>query len=154
MLKRHISMCVIVLEEWEVRYLTPALLANPAVSLSGESSVTWVEITLGNMILCTSLKRHPYQTTFILIRYRVKKKKTHEEENEKDGITEKRYYLIYLRGSSFLSTIQTTFILTQRNSVSAVPLLQHKAPPLPHAFPSPPDLPSSSSFVHIVQCDS
>lgn len=73
-LKRHISMCLTVLacQMRAIRHRTPPFLAYPAISLSGENSVTWVEITLGNVILCTSLKRHPYQTTFILIKYWVK----------------------------------------------------------------------------------
>lgn len=138
-LKRHISMYVTVLacSVREVRHLTPPFLANDAISLTGENSVTQVEITLGNVILCTSLKRRPYQTTVILINYWVKKKAMRRTKK-----TDKRYHLIYLRGSAFwhfplfnnsnnLPLDGKKLRMSSSYSVRPVPSPAHRPVPLP-----------------------
>lgn len=103
--------------EWEeIRYLIPHFLANPALSLRGENSATWVEITPGNVILCTLLKRHPLSANF--------------HSNQIQGIKSEGGELKRwpYRGSAFWNfflTIQATFFVME-SSESVLPLCKHK----------------------------
>lgn len=147
-------MCICVCLQSE-RYLRSPFLANPTIYLPGKNSVTWLEIILGNAILCTSWKRYPYQTTSVLIKFGVKKKKKRWGILKRWDYREKILLNIFRWKTflEFLLTIQITFILMQRNSESGV-LPKHKVLLLSPGCPQPPTVLSSSSCEHVLQCKS
>lgn len=90
-----------------------------------------MEIIPGNVILCTSLKRHPYQTTSILIKHRAKKviRRIKKMALQRNIFKRKTFW------NFFSLTIQAIFFLLQRSSESVV--LKHEVTLLPLCCPQP-----------------
>ena len=144
MLTRHFDACNCLLREWkEVRYPISSFLANPTTSAKAENSATWVEITPGNVILCTSMKRQLLlwsDTGFEEWWWELKR-----WPYRKVSLRESTFW------NFFLWTIQTPFFLMESSSEPVLPLLKHKVTPPSPCCPQPTTPPGSSSLEHRVQ---